>query len=138
MTRAELQRLAKMRLDDGSVLLGAKRYAACYYVLGYAVECALKACIAQTFKANTIPDKNFVNSIFTHDLAALLKKAGLGERLKLASESDPKLQSNWTSVQEWKGERRYKTTVTRKEAEDFRTAVADPDHGVLQWLQRHW
>jgi hypothetical protein len=47
MNRAELQRLAKERISDAKVLLAARHWSAAYYLAGYAVECALKACIAK-------------------------------------------------------------------------------------------
>jgi hypothetical protein len=48
MNRNEFQRIARARVADARVLLGAKRYSGAYYLCGYAIECALKACIGQT------------------------------------------------------------------------------------------
>jgi HEPN domain-containing protein len=47
MNRDDFQSLATERLDDAAALLNAGRYAGSYYVSGYAIECALKACIAR-------------------------------------------------------------------------------------------
>lgn len=65
MKRSELKRLAELRVRDALRLLRGRRYDACYYLAGYAVECALKACIAKQFRASTIPDLGRVKSIFT-------------------------------------------------------------------------
>ena len=46
MNRADFQRLADVRIDEAGVLLAAGRWSGAYYLAGYAVECALKACIA--------------------------------------------------------------------------------------------
>lgn len=138
MTRSELQKLAKMRLDDGSILLRARRYAACYYVLGYAVECALKARIARQFRANTIPDWRTVKDVYTHDLQALVGLADLKDRQEEEFRRDPSLRENWHVVKDWSTDLRYATKVEGRKVREFASAIADPMHGVFQWLQRHW
>lgn len=77
MERTQLQRLAETRLSDAEVLLSAQRWDAAYYLLGYCVECALKACIARQFRADDVPDRKLVNSFYTHELDKLLDIAGL-------------------------------------------------------------
>ncbi len=47
MNRSDLQNLATIRLRDAEVLLDNGRYDGAYYLLGYVIECALKACIAK-------------------------------------------------------------------------------------------
>lgn len=47
MNRAELRNLAKLRLAEAQTLLAAARWSGAYYLSGYSVECALKACIAK-------------------------------------------------------------------------------------------
>jgi len=44
-----------MRLKDAEVLLQKGRNEAAYYLAGYAVECALKACIAKQTKRHEFP-----------------------------------------------------------------------------------
>jgi len=44
---------------------------------GYAVECALKACIAKQTKRYDFPDKKRVRDVFTHNLETLVKVAEL-------------------------------------------------------------
>ena len=138
MKRSELKRLADMRLRDAHVLLGARRYAGCYYLAGYAVECGLKACIAKTFSANTIPERRKVNSVYTHDLAGLVGVADLRGSFDTERDADPEFEAKWNVVKDWKPERRYLTRATRQEAEDLYDAIADPQNGVFRWLQRHW
>jgi hypothetical protein len=45
VNRAEFQKLADLRAREAGVLLAARCYDGAYYLAGYAVECALKACI---------------------------------------------------------------------------------------------
>ena len=113
-----------------------RRYAACYYLAGYAVECALKACIAKKFRRHDIPEPKLVNSTYTHKLGNLLDIAGLQGALQTVD--DEELLTNWGIVKDWVPERRYRAKVTRNEARDLYEAVSDPEHGVMPWLQRHW
>lgn len=119
-------------------MLKAGRYSAAYYLAGYTVECALKACIAKTFRANTIPDPKRVQEIWKHDLDTLVGSAGLKDKLKAKSQEDVGFQDYWNTVKDWKPDRRYRTNVGRKDARDLHRAIADPVHGVLQWLKQHW
>jgi hypothetical protein len=45
VNRSDFQKLAMDRIADAKALLAAKRWAGAYYLAGYAVECALKACV---------------------------------------------------------------------------------------------
>jgi hypothetical protein len=47
MNRAEFQKLSDLRLHESKALLTAGLPQGAYYLAGYAVECALKACIAK-------------------------------------------------------------------------------------------
>jgi HEPN domain-containing protein len=54
MNRTDLQNLAEERLGDAEVLLASNRYSGAYYIVGYAVECGLKACIAKLTRAEDL------------------------------------------------------------------------------------
>lgn len=60
MNRYDLQKLAVLRVKEGKVLLDNKCYEGAYYLLGYAIECALKACIAKQTKKFDFPEKKFL------------------------------------------------------------------------------
>ena len=45
--RKDLQELSKVRLKEATALLKLGLFDGAYYLAGYAVECALKACIAK-------------------------------------------------------------------------------------------
>jgi len=75
--RATFQRLAELRLSEAKLLAQQGYPSGAYYLTGYAIECALKARIAGQFRANEIPDKGFINRIYTHNLTELLELAGL-------------------------------------------------------------
>jgi HEPN domain-containing protein len=63
-----LQQLADDRVLDAEALLNAGRWSGAYYVSGYAVECALKACIAKQTNLHDFPDKTVVQKSHAHDL----------------------------------------------------------------------
>jgi HEPN domain-containing protein len=126
------------RLADAQVLLRARRYAGAYYMAGYAVECALKACIAQQFKRQTVPPKKLVDGVYQHDLTQLLGLADLSTRLGTASGSNLALSRNWDIVKGWRVESRYSPRRLRAEAHDLVAAVSDPNDGVLRWIQAFW
>ena len=66
MNRIDFQNLAAERLSDAETLLAAGRFDGAYYVAGYVVECALKACIANKTKEDDFPPRE-TRKIWTHD-----------------------------------------------------------------------
>jgi HEPN domain-containing protein len=137
VNRADLQRLANERMSDARVLLRARHWSAAYYLAGYAVECAVKACIANLMKAEEFPDKTFAEKCWTHNLPQLLILAGLKIALETAMQADRELRDNWDAVKEWNEASRY-ARRTKAQAEILYEAIADRKHGVLSWLKRRW
>lgn len=135
MNRTDLQRIAESRLREAKILLDAGEPAGSYYLAGYAIECALKACIAKRFKEHEFPDLAFVNKIYSHNLPELLKHAGLGDEPELTPSS--KLWDHWQTVQNWRETKRYEEP-TPQEAEALYLALADSKNGVFQWLKKLW
>lgn len=111
-------------------------YSGAYYLAGYAIECALKAKIAADFRENEIPELRRVQSIYTHDLGALLGLAVLKERLDAEKESHPELYQRWGAAREWSESSRYKVW-TEEDASGILQAI-DGDDGILQWLRDRW
>ena len=72
MNRKNLQTLTELRLKEAKVLLDQGFQDGAYYLLGYAVECALKSCIAKQFREYDFPDKKLVLDSHTHELSKLL------------------------------------------------------------------
>ena len=122
-------RLAAVIAVDAAVLLKAGRYAGAYYIAGYAIECALKACIAGRTKQDEFPPKEAAK-YYVHDLAKVLDIAGLGSAFAEESE-DPAFIANWAAAKDWTEETRYQSRGQRQ-AEEILAAISDPQHGVLQ------
>jgi len=134
MNRTDLQKIAEMRLEDARVLMENGHYAGAYYLCGYVVECALKACIARKIREHEFPDKKTVNDSYTHDLTRLLHLAGLDE----TKFDDSQLDLNWSLVKDWSEESRYRIDTRKEAAVDMFSSTVDPDTGVLQWIKRYW
>ena len=133
MTRQDFQHLALERIDDAQALLQAQRYSGAYYVAGYAIECALKACIARQTRQDDFPPRD-AQRHYTHDVTKLRDGAGLAQD---HTEQPPALQANWAVVKDWTEEARYQS-FTQQQAAELLTAINDPQNGVLQWLRGHW
>ena len=140
LKRQELQRLAEERLADAKVLLAAQRWSGAYYLAGYAVECALKACVLAHIEAHMevlFTEKRFVEKCWTHKIETLVTQAQLSDRLESAEVDNEDLRQNWQVVKDWDEESRYKTK-TQQDADELLAAITDPKAGVLTWLRNLW
>ena len=137
LTKNDLQRLAKIRLEDAMLLLQNNRASSAYYLAGYAVELALKACAADLFQNNTIPDKNLVNALYTHSLENLMATSGLLPELKADIKNDAAFGANWGIVTKWNVSSRYEFWDPMAAASIIQ-AIVDEKHGVFPWLKKHW
>ena len=137
MKRKDFQELAALRLKEARLLLKANCPEGAYYLAGYAAECALKACIARRTERFEFPELKVVQESWVHDLHKLAKTASLDERLRDATNRDPKLNLNWTIVSKWKPDSRYERR-SQAEAGALVSALEDRSHGIFRWLKRHW
>jgi hypothetical protein len=140
LNRSDFQRLANDRITDAKALLGAKRWAAAYYLAGYAVECGLKSCILVRVAATTsviFEDKRYSERCWTHNLIQLLDLAGIKAALAADTATDPDLLANWGVVKDWSESSRYART-TKAKAEELYDAITDKRHGVFPWIKLRW
>lgn len=136
MDRKGLQELSRIRLKEARALLKGGMADGAYYLAGYAVECALKACIAKETKRYEFPEKERVVSSYSHKLQDLVKVAGLDQALALVSKS-PEFRINWQVVKSWSEQTRYQRHRPEK-AEELLAAVGDRTHGVISWIKLYW
>lgn len=127
-----------MRLAEAEVLLANGHFAGAYYLAGYAVECALKACIAKDVQQYDFPDKTRVNQSWKHKPADLIKAAGLEAAFANDRSANPALDDNWSVVKDWDTESRYELSVTAVKAQNLINSVSEPTNGILPWLMLHW
>ena len=105
IARADLRRIARMRLRDAEVLFKGRRYDGAVYVCGYAVELTLKARICTTLRWAGFPStggefKNY-GSFKIHDFEVLLRLGGREAVVRSSHVTD------WSVVRTWEPESRY-------------------------------
>ncbi|MBV9071879.1 MAG: HEPN domain-containing protein [Acidobacteria bacterium] len=114
---ADLQKVARARLQDAKALCKAKRYDGATYLAGYAVEVGLKARICKSLGWKEFPEtaKEFEGLVTfkTHKLPLLLRLSGREEVVK------QKVFVEWSAVASWDPETRYRAVgaSSKKEAE---------------------
>lgn len=134
MNRAEWQRLSRARQREAKILLDAGEHAGAYYLIGYAVECALKACIVRHLPPRAMSDRKTINAFYTHDLDQLLALAELKSDLL----ADADRHKCWLTVRDWSEQARYRGDVTSDAAHGLYRDCTRPGGGVLPWLRRRW
>ena len=143
MNRIDFQNLSELRLKEAKALLAAGFPEGAYYLAGYAVECALKACIAKKTQEHDFPDKKRVNDSHTHDLGKLVGLAGLSEEMQFEFAADAAMEWRWGVVRDWSEESRYEM-FEGGEAERIQRAtlminvIGAQNGGVMQWIKQRW
>jgi hypothetical protein len=137
LNREILQQLSEQHLGDAQVLFERKRWPGAYYLAGYSVECALKACIAKLTKAHDFPHKDS-SKVFTHKFDILVGLAEL-ETVRIEKcKTSRSFDLYWAHVGKWSEESRYDSTRGEQEAYDMIRAISDNQEGVLPWIKLHW
>jgi HEPN domain-containing protein len=137
MNRNDLQRLSNARIREARILFAAGEYSGAYYLAGYSVECALKACFAKGVQRHDFPDKNRAGKIFTHRLPELAKLANVEAELALATKGNPRLSGAWLLVSNWTEESRY-PVWGKAECQEMLAAITAGKDGVLPWIKQRW
>ncbi len=138
MNRKNFQSIARLRRSEAAALLKTRYYAGAYYLIGYAVESGLKACIAKQTKRHDFPDKSLVKQVFTHDLEKLVKLSGLATTLETDLKANKNLELNWAIVKDWTEQSRYEMNISNVQALDMYSACTARTHGVLTWISKRW
>src|SRR5690348_11872834 len=103
LPRSTLQKLATDKLADANLLIRHGRHSNASYLYGYAIELAIKACIARQLSAETIPDRRILTGFLSHRLNDLIGLAGLRPALD-ERRKDREFDSRWADVSEWSEE----------------------------------
>jgi len=88
-------------------------------------------------QSGVIPDKSFINEIYTHKLDKLLGLADLRSQFESDSGGNEHLTANWAVVTKWDEQRRYEFWDSLS-ATSLLDAIGDPTNGVFQWVKQHW
>lgn len=139
MNRAELRQLSTQRIEEAQALLTAKHWPGAYYLTGYALECALKACVLAYVERTGIifEDKKYAEKCWTHDIEELVRLAFLTVERDKAAGTNPILGQNWLTAKDWSEVSRYRNS-TQLQAEELFSALADNNDGILSWVKTFW
>ena len=137
MNRKQLQLLADERVRDAEALLASAQWSGAYYLAGYSVECALKACIAKLTNQDDFPNKDFARQCHTHNIEDLVRAAGMKSNRVSDAIANPALGANWLVVRDWTEQSRYEQW-TESQARQLFTAITDKATGVLPWIKGRW
>jgi len=138
MNKADLQELVNIRLKEAEILLKSDYYSGAYYLMGYALECACKACIAKNIKQYDFPNKELLKNSYTHDLSKLIGAAGLKQALEKQEEKDGDFKLNWGIAKDWSTSTRYSYVIKRTKVEVLFNAITHDKSGILTWLKTYW
>ena len=138
MNRSDFQELAELHLRHAHALLDAQLYSGAYYMCGYVVECALKACICKRTKQDDFyPRPDEARNAWSHERRHLISVADVGKTIDDDRRADPTLDIYWKEVEGWTVESRYEKH-SQREAENLYDAVSHPVHGAFACIKRHW
>lgn len=138
MNRKAFQQVSRLRVKEARSLLREGHAPGAFYLIGYAVECALKACVSKQVSRHDIPEKKFVIKVYTHNLEQLVDLAGLKHDFKLALQTNKTLEVNWTTVKDWSTSSRYDGGITIAQAKDMYSACTSRKNGILMWIKSKW
>lgn len=118
LSKTDLKRIAKVRLDDAKALYEANRLDGATYLCGYVIEIALKHRVCRTLKWDTFPesagDFKGLTSFKTHDLDLLLKLSGIESKVR------ERFLLEWSIVRTWNPELRYSRVLSMNRIETVR------------------
>jgi HEPN domain len=94
VNRSDFQDLAELHLQHAKALLDAQLYSGAYYMCGYVIECALKACICKrTNQFDFYPHPKEARDAWTHEFAKLIGLADVGSKIANDQRADNRLKA---------------------------------------------
>jgi hypothetical protein len=142
----ELKKIALTRLKTAKILIDASDWDGAAYMLGYALECALKAAICKSLRLTAYPDTvkdGPIRTFFaTHKFDQLLVVSGLQDIFNAAgnvdcfrhwSEFTVEYPGDWPSMRYNLGRMNQ---FDEKKARALHANLTDPQHGVLTTIKR--
>ena len=137
MNKDDLQKLVDIRVNEAKILLDNKYHLGAYYLLGYAVECALKAIIAKKVKQYDFPDRKLANDSHSHKISELAIVAEISEDLTDKEAHDEEFKSHRKIAKDWSEKVRYDHGLKLDIVHNFFNAVLNEKSGVLTCLKKY-
>lgn len=140
----DLKLITSKRLKTTQILLKAKDWEGAAYMMGYVLECALKAACCKSLHLNNYPDvhgnkssERITKFFYTHEFDALLVISGLNDLFSFGTKGF----SSWSGfTQEYPGgwtEMRYtvNTNWTETKVKLLYSYLADEKNGILSIIK---
>ena len=140
MDQANWRQLAEERVRDSEILLVGTRWAAAYYLAGYAVECGFNSCVLAYVEKEpdiVFRDRKYSESCWTHNIGTLVRLAGLDVVRDADTAANTALGVNWGLSRAGTKGMRYQFKA-EPEARRLYQAVTEAANGVLPWIRNHW
>lgn len=148
MTREELKKLVNQKIKAAERLMAAEEWAFAAYVMGYALECALKAVSCKTLKLNVYPpvkkNSREAEGFRSHDFEQLLFISGMNGVFQLEDKAYDNwsaftltLNGDWTNMRYDRGaEKRFDEPTVR----DLYKNLYDDEDSIIQTIKgkRKW
>ena len=133
--RADIQALAKSKIDEADCLLKNKFYDAAFHIGGYAVELMLKARVCKTLGIDDFFQFNkgkqeLYKPYKVHDYEYLIILSGIYMEFEQA-QTDVSFKAHWSVVSQWNEGYRYLTGKSEKDAKDFLTSLGI----IVRWIE---
>lgn len=129
--------LAIKRIIEAEILLKNNQFSGAYYLAGYSIELALKACYCKSVPEKSFPPKKDVyDKLYKHDLGGLLVVSGILTQFNENLEKSDMYKVNWETVKDWNEQSRY-AVMLEKDARPIIEAITGKD-GILGLIKTLW
>jgi HEPN domain-containing protein len=142
-TCEELKTISKARLKSASVLMKAGDWDGAAYMLGYALECALKAATCKSLRLNEYPsDRKKASHFMTHNFDELLIFSGLSDLFNLTAPVE--IFQNWSDFtkefpgKDWPAMRydlNHLSTFTESKVKGLYDNLTEVSNGILSVIK---
>jgi len=131
------KKLSQKRIREALILLSGRQYSGAYYLAGYSIELALKACYCKNIPEKSFPPKKDIHTkLYSHDLNGLLDVSGIKSKFEAIIHGNGDIGSNWSVVKDWNEQSRY-SVILKDEAKSLVEAISGKN-GILNILKKLW
>lgn len=134
--RADIERMADIKLEEAICLLANKFWDAAYYLAGYSVELLLKARICKLlemddfFTFRNYTSKDLYKPFKVHDYDQLAILGGIYPEI-YSTKEDSDLAMHWSVIWDWDENSRYFIEKSEAEANKFINSIKE----ISKWIK---
>jgi len=136
-SQSHIEKLAEQKLASAYCLLDKGQYNDAYYLAGYAVELYLKAMVCKTLRVDDFfnfdkAPKEIYRPYKNHNYKNLVLLSGMQTEFSAASK-DANFIKNWTVVNKWTEQSRYKGDQDPEAVKEFVHSTKE----FCIWIKKH-